>query len=502
MKDKLRNETETAFNLLQKGKKFVKSGLKIWPDPNSKSHHLRLLLLILIVLASTYLLIPRPTLPLSLMDVMEVGEIIDRDIKATRDYYIEDRQATNEKIQQAEEKIVDVYDFNLDIQDMAIKNIHRAFSPWQNYYINKDKLQAQIQEINENLAVVVKPRRGKLVEKEGEKLLSAEKYQELLKERQDNLKALEGSLALRKKEAVNYLQIKEAQFQKLAWQKFSIKMEQALVSLVRVAYRFMVLGNVTNVSEGEDSLILIRPISNYEPAGKEYQVKPKTILTITDVRRILTKEYTSLLTDIPQNEQRLILKIALNLLSPNLHFNRGETQWRRYLTRKKITPVIIPIKKGEMIIRDGEKIEQRHLLLLKGMIQESRDYNILLITLGLLGLFALLFWSSFHFGSEHVKKFKHNLKDTFLLTITFLFFLLFCKVSKEVVDALKDKFSYIPLAAYYYGIPLAAGAMAIRLLLNSETVIIFSIVLSIFAGLMFEHNIYYSLYFLVSCLVA
>ena len=66
------------------------------------------------------------------------------------------------------------------------------------------------------------------------------------------------------------------------------------------------------------------------------------------------------------------IKLSQSLIKPNLTFNQRETGLRKERVRKSVKPVYFQIKKGEMLIREGERIGQDHLLKLSG---ETRTQN-------------------------------------------------------------------------------------------------------------------------------
>ncbi|HLD44530.1 MAG TPA: HDIG domain-containing protein, partial [bacterium] len=60
----------------------------------------------------------------------------------------------------------------------------------------------------------------------------------------------------------------------------------------------------------------------------------------------------------------------------------------------------------------------------------------------------------------------------------------------------------VDITTFYYIIPVAAGAMIVRYILNAEIALIFSIVLSFFAGMFLEHNYSITTYYFLSSITA
>ena len=59
---------------------------------------------------------------------------------------------------------------------------------------------------------------------------------------------------------------------------------------------------------------------------------------------------------------KVSLGLAAALVKPNLTFNKRETELRKDLARKSVTPFYFKVKKGEMLVREGERITPEHLL--------------------------------------------------------------------------------------------------------------------------------------------
>ena len=57
------------------------------------------------------------------------------------------------------------------------------------------------------------------------------------------------------------------------------------------------------------------------------------------------------------------IRLAKNLVASNLSFNRLETERRKQEAAEDIQPLEIRIKKGAKIIRDGDLIERKHIMI-------------------------------------------------------------------------------------------------------------------------------------------
>ena len=57
-----------------------------------------------------------------------LGDVAERDIKSPRDFFIEDQAATDRNRQQAEDKVLTVYDYDADLGPRIALNVEQIFA--------------------------------------------------------------------------------------------------------------------------------------------------------------------------------------------------------------------------------------------------------------------------------------------------------------------------------------------------------------------------------------
>ncbi|MBI5966517.1 MAG: HDIG domain-containing protein [Deltaproteobacteria bacterium] len=107
----------------------------------------------------------------------------------------------------------------------------------------------------------------------------------------------------------------------------------------------------------------------------------------------------------------------------------------------------------------------------------------------------------FEFASANIRKFSPDDKDLLFLTLLLVLMLVVTKASLAVIPLIGQALPEIPSSAYVYGIGIAAGAMLVRIVLNSETALVFSLVASTFAGWLLESSFFFSVYFFIGSIV-
>ncbi len=112
-------------------------------------------------------------------------------------------------------------------------------------------------------------------------------------------------------------------------------------------------------------------------------------------------------------------------------------------------------------------------------------------------LVAIILFVLFIFSQANIRKFQFRNKDLIFLATLLVLMLSITRLSMEVFPFLGQALPEIPTNAYVYGIGLAAGGILVRILLNSETALIFAAWISILGGLLLGNNLFFTIYFFI-----
>lgn len=165
-----------------------------------------------------------------------------------------------------------------------------------------------------------------------------------------------------------------------------------------------------------------------------------------------------------------------------------------YLPNKDIT-----MKKGEIIVREGDRITDEHLEKLSHL--KVRESTAVFSMKSAFFIFLLLFFSLtllYEYAEKNIKKFTLTEKDLNFATVFTLFISLLVKASTLIFDHFAP--NYAPYLIYI--IPIFCYGIILRIVLFSEAAIIFSIAFSIVMGFMFENSLAVFLYTLLGNLLA
>jgi len=162
----------------------------------------------------------------------------------------------------------------------------------------------------------------------------------------------------------------------------------------------------------------------------------------------------------------------------------------------------IDIKKGEIVIRAGDRITEDAAKKLKAVADVSHGREFLISAIGLFLFSLILFYAAYVFSAKNIRKFASSPKDILLMGVVLTAILLIVRLSLFVAKSVATAFPVIPSYVYLYILPVAAGPMLVRLFLNSETAMVFAAVISLISGVFLEGNLGLAAYFFIGGIVA
>jgi hypothetical protein len=411
--------------------------LRLSLDQQQQRH----LLLFVLALILTAIIIPKGGF---VPDYYAPGDIVSRDIKAPNDLLIPDLPLTETKRQEAEDAVLPFYDYD---PKTAVDTAERL-----------------IQAL-------------KLVSGQPDPAGTSETLR----------KGVEGALGI-----------------SLSDQEFSgfVKLRAGSGNLARLrsavtqALSKNIVGNLQLFQPDQERGITIRDlVSQKETVAPALQ----DVVGVGDAQEALNQGIEGI-GEFSVKERQVLLSLVQKLLRPNLTFNKNETEARKRQAREGIKPVLFQVKKGEMIVREGERASEEQIKKLRAMRELGSDYSTLRTGLGLLLCTMLLVFSCHRYARRNIRKYQPVNRDLLFLGLTFIGLFVLIKLAIFVFTALESAFPYIDSTSYHYLLPFAVGAMLVRIVLNSEIALIFAVLSSLLLGVLFGDNLFITFYALVGSL--
>ena len=161
--------------------------------------------------------------------------------------------------------------------------------------------------------------------------------------------------------------------------------------------------------------------------------------------------------DIPESTSHLATNLLLSILQPNLQEDRVATKNIAEKAGEAIAPVIVSIKQGEIIVREGEVISQANFVLLDGFGLSRREINWLGLRLSLFVVTSIvgIFLSIQRKTYPHLRRRDYILLCLLSVTSPILTVFNISYTNLCAVALLVSSF-YSPLLAIFYVVLLAA----------------------------------------------
>ena len=194
--------------------------------------------------------------------------------------------------------------------------------------------------------------------------------------------------------------------------------------------------------------------------------------------------------------------IAVEIIAPNTSINIAETDKRRNQAESAVLPSMIKYAKNQVIVPVDEIITKEKLSILNQITEQSSGTDNVLSFLSMAALGFLMMVAVFHFAELNIRKFVLNNRDYFFLCFFIIFVTMIIRLGFYLSTVFSEAFGFIPESAWLYLLPMAAGGMLVRILLNSEIAMVFIILISFFAGLLVGWEGGFAIFVLVGSFVA
>ncbi len=383
-----------------------------------------------------------------------LGDVVKKDLKAPKDFYYKDFVQTNKNKKRAAKSVLSIYNLNDNIKRDIKKRVSNTFATFANQQLKTDQSPA-ISKTQQN------------------------------KQTEYNIFNFQKSLRIKTKKDIFYL---------LKKKKFNKNISSQIIQITSQILDNGIVDNKEKLLEESGKGIILKNPNNTEQKIKKLKKfysleQAQTMVRITGQPLLLNSNYRTINT---------IVNICQQLLVPNIIFDTKKTNEHKEIARNNVKTVLKKIKKGEMLLREGEIVTTLHLNKLHHL-NKLNEHNELTLT-KTIGIFFIIFATFLTNYFIYIKKYltTSNLFKThmFFLTSMLIVFCLIIKLSAYLSESL----AFLEFAdTMIYGIPIAAGSMTICLFLGINAALPFATVLSICAAIILNGDITVFIYYLLNC---
>lgn len=441
--DNIKGGTETtrAAELASRGRRMLISLQERFSGGrNEKTNQTILLLLTALIL--TFLIVPSQHFNITRY---VAGDIASADIKATRSYLLEDPVRTEQKRSEVERSTPYVYNFHPGKGGELKKAFARAFS-----------------------LIIDARSRG---ERGGERLRDAVSDALGVTITADELGALEGI------------------------RNYRLAQAEIGLALDRIYENKVVRDRGAFVTDRRHGIVLFESVSGRLMGAGD------TSITVIDLKESGEMIGRTRIPGVSRKDGEILKGLISRSLQPNLVMNQAATEAKRIEARDSIRPVVYQIKRGEMIVREGERITEEQALKLNRVFEVDRGANRFLMGLGVFGLILVLFYFPYRFGRKNIRKFNPTSKDLLLLALVTIGFFLLLKLAHILSSAMGIFLPRVGTDDYFYLFPFAAAVMLVRIILNSEVALVYCAVCAPLLGILFSNSLFVVVYALLGGII-
>ncbi len=429
-----------------------------------------------IMLLGTTLLIAVLLFPslLITMPSYQIGDVAKKDIKSPKDFLIEDKEATQRKREETARSILTIYDFDNTLASKLEERITDAFKHMRTL------------QVAANLGAIDEAADEIKVRKPGEDIPLTQtllRHDLIWKEK----RAFEDILGVQVSNGVYNILIKE---------DFSESITQEIVRLLRIIFLNGIAGNKQLILQQQLKGIMVRTLSS----KKEIHVNDlEKFYSLNMAKNAVANTGSTLLKDFDYPLRNAVIDLTQRLIQPNLTLNKGQTEERRNRALSNVKAVLTQIKKGEMLVREGQKISQLHMAKLQALESETRREHLVSNSVGFILLAISFFVISFTINFRTDGSLTLKNKDLLLLCIMLVILFLLSEVSVYLVKGIARNIPYsIEASSAFYAIPVAAGAMTVCLFMGMQTALPFALATAFITAFLFENEFDMFLFFLLS----
>jgi cyclic-di-AMP phosphodiesterase PgpH len=427
-------------------------------------HRLKWIIVITLSMTISFLLFP--SILIKSADY-RIGDVAARDIKASHDFLLENKELTEKDREKATREVLAVYDFDSAALNL-VPSIREAFSQSREQFGQSPLLSGQDQ---------TDPDRTERA------FLRGSEVYNIAKER------FFGILELTPDEEL-FVQFAEA--------GFPTNVENAIIGLVTEVSERGILTNKTMMRNQIErgGIVLHELYSKTETKvadGERFYDVAGARNYIQGQGKILQDKIGS-----PALAESAV-KLTQLLIRPNLTYNQRETESRRELARESVKPVYYKVKKGEMLVREGERIGPEHLLKLTEENKSLRGMNLIGRVPAMAILIGVLLSVLYIIGAQSLKK---DSRDLLFVGITIFFMFIFMWVYNFVAEEVARGFPFFSSTALLFAMPVAFGTMLISIFQGMGVAVVASLIISVLASLLTDGRSEVFIYFFISSVAA
>lgn len=294
--------------------------------------------------------------------------------------------------------------------------------------------------------------------------------------------------------------VSDVQWKGLLKSRFGKSVEDSVISTVLAVMHHPIVSDKTAIlADKEKGIKVVQWTDGRMDTGRgtEWSSKDLSSMWSLEEARKQTRQYRDI------SREDWLSSFVAQLIQTNFSMNADATRAARELAKAAVSDVLINIRANDILVHAGERIEPRQQMVIRAINLQRQRGGFGIKFVGYFILVSLILWVSYFFGSRFIRRFRLQARDARFAGTMLLATLVVVRISMFVGGAIASSPGLnIPTGAMAYAIPVAVGAMLLRLVLNAEVALVFSVIVSIFCGFFVLHDPEYTAYCLLSNIAA
>ena len=394
------------------------------------------------------------------------GSVAGKDVKADRDFLVEDKVSTEAKKSAILKITPAVYDFDS----------HLSL-----------KLQSQIVQLFESISQEMVRSASKQPKSSGNTV---------------NEKQYDMNIALNYFEKIFGIPLSEEEFTVFYRERFSSGSARAICKLIdKIYYGTYIASHKLSKPDMERGIIVQDMKNRQESLITQFHDFTNTGTLSKDLHQKAARVLDGYDRDFIWAAASIVSKI----IKPNIILNTEATEETKEDALRTIKPFFFQILKNEMIVREGERITQTikdkldAYYAIRGGKGKKSDLTVfvgfilVVLIMGTMLLYPVRQWNPK----------SHDLRATLLfLAMTVLMQFVLIRFGLIISDAVVRAFPVLSTQDCFYAIPFVTGSMLVTILINDRIAILFSVFVAFITGFLFDSRVIIPLFSLMGSLFA
>jgi hypothetical protein len=431
---------------------------------------------LLIIIVSAWFIIPSSAV---LTVKFEEGDIASSNIYAPMDIIAKDVISTERKRDAAFNSAKDIYDLNLiPLNDMS-ERIDKAFAMIKDAYMAKrpNSYRFVLSELDES------------------ELLQFDKSDEMEERRKafhESINSYENRRDFLKVEKRFYetlgMKLSDRTKRVLKWHHYRPEIGDWLKSIISEIWQRGVVKSRADIPKNGSKEITVIPFTTSGTEERRTGESINGISTLSSAKKRSRQRADSLVSRSHPSLRRELAAIAEKIIVPNIAYNEEKTEAERELSMETVETVLLKMKKGETIIRGGERVTREELLKLEavrdrlGQAGKSRKFQSIAGTVLFLTLIIL---SSIYYLYTFIPEIGRNRADMMLLGLMLLVQISLLHLFSAGASVFSLYKTDLAFSTYLYAAPFALAPMLASIFYNREITVLVAIASALTAGFMF-----------------